>query len=225
MIKLGPNGPEDKDTGTVSPADSGTDTGLFVGLCGAATLERARDDLVEAIADAQKGRTRQSVGRTRAALAVVFYECCSHLQSRGILDARIRPGDLSKLEYVDLVRFLERLVLTPRERSDFNHYNDVFDATKGGSGIDPHPKEAKGFAAAALRFGLRLGLWASIEVEPPGDVSLTDRDGHLVLNLAALEREAIKTAMRICGGNQTKAAGLLGIHRDTLRRKLAEHGM
>jgi DNA-binding NtrC family response regulator len=37
-----------------------------------------------------------------------------------------------------------------------------------------------------------------------------------------LEQEAIKQALRVCGGNRTKAASLLGISRDTLYRKLRQ---
>jgi transcriptional regulator with PAS, ATPase and Fis domain len=43
------------------------------------------------------------------------------------------------------------------------------------------------------------------------------------LNLRDIERQAIKEALAKTGNNQTHAAGLLGIHRDTLRRKIVEH--
>ncbi|MBN2464009.1 sigma-54-dependent Fis family transcriptional regulator [candidate division WOR-3 bacterium] len=43
------------------------------------------------------------------------------------------------------------------------------------------------------------------------------------LNLQDVERRAIKEALEKTGNNQTHAAELLGIHRDTLRRKMAEH--
>ena len=43
------------------------------------------------------------------------------------------------------------------------------------------------------------------------------------LNLQDLERQAIKEALRRTGNNQTSAAQLLGIHRNTLLRKMAEH--
>ena len=43
------------------------------------------------------------------------------------------------------------------------------------------------------------------------------------LNLQDIERRAIKEALEKTGNNQTHAAELLGIHRDTLRRKMAEH--
>jgi DNA-binding NtrC family response regulator len=43
------------------------------------------------------------------------------------------------------------------------------------------------------------------------------------LNLQDIECQAIKEALAKTGNNQTHAAELLGIHRDTLRRKMAEH--
>ncbi|UCG44263.1 MAG: sigma-54-dependent Fis family transcriptional regulator [candidate division WOR-3 bacterium] len=43
------------------------------------------------------------------------------------------------------------------------------------------------------------------------------------LDLRAIEKRAITEALSRCGNNQTKAAGILGIHRDTLRRKISEH--
>jgi two-component system nitrogen regulation response regulator GlnG len=47
---------------------------------------------------------------------------------------------------------------------------------------------------------------------------------HLVgsLKLDAIERQAIQEALARTNNNQTQAADLLGIHRDTLRRKMAE---
>jgi two-component system response regulator RegA len=44
--------------------------------------------------------------------------------------------------------------------------------------------------------------------------------GTLSFNLGEMEREAIKAALRECGGNVMRAASLLGIDRRTLQRKL-----
>jgi Fis family transcriptional regulator len=41
--------------------------------------------------------------------------------------------------------------------------------------------------------------------------------------LAQVERPMLEVVMREANGNQTVAAGLLGINRNTLRRKLQEH--
>jgi len=41
--------------------------------------------------------------------------------------------------------------------------------------------------------------------------------------IAQVERPMLEVVMREANGNQTVAAGLLGINRNTLRRKLQEH--
>ncbi len=56
----------------------------------------------------------------------------------------------------------------------------------------------------------------------------TDLDGEqpcaiYSMVLAQVERSMLEVVMRKANGNQTVAAGLLGINRNTLRRKLQEH--
>jgi Fis family transcriptional regulator, factor for inversion stimulation protein len=41
--------------------------------------------------------------------------------------------------------------------------------------------------------------------------------------LKSVERPMLETVMRQAGGNQTVAADMLGINRNTLRKKLTEH--
>ena len=48
--------------------------------------------------------------------------------------------------------------------------------------------------------------------------------GHQPLSMEELERTAVQRALRMCQGNRTKAALLLGISRDTLYRKLRQYG-
>mgnify|MGYP003514717460 FL=1 len=43
--------------------------------------------------------------------------------------------------------------------------------------------------------------------------------------LASAERAMLETVMRHADGNQTLAAGMLGINRNTLRRKLDDHDL
>ncbi|RMD80562.1 MAG: Fis family transcriptional regulator [Gammaproteobacteria bacterium] len=57
-----------------------------------------------------------------------------------------------------------------------------------------------------------------------------DLDGHSPGNLYQLvmdevERPLLQAAMAHAGGNQTRAARLLGINRATLRKKLDRHGL
>jgi DNA-binding protein Fis len=41
--------------------------------------------------------------------------------------------------------------------------------------------------------------------------------------LSAFEKKFIQTALEHTQGNQSKAAGLLGVHRNTLSRKISTH--
>ncbi len=43
--------------------------------------------------------------------------------------------------------------------------------------------------------------------------------------MSAVERPLLQFALQRCGGNQSAAAQLLGINRNTLRKKLVEHGL
>lgn len=45
----------------------------------------------------------------------------------------------------------------------------------------------------------------------------------MVLN--QVEKPMLNCVMRQCGGNQSKAAAVLGLNRNTLRKKLAQHGL
>ena len=57
---------------------------------------------------------------------------------------------------------------------------------------------------------------------------LTERPDHGAVYdkaLAAFEIPLLQAIMRQCDGNQVKAAAMLGINRNTLRKKLVEHGM
>ena len=47
--------------------------------------------------------------------------------------------------------------------------------------------------------------------------------GESGLNLDASERKLVLKALQTAGFNQTKAAALLGISRDALRRRIAKH--
>jgi Fis family transcriptional regulator, factor for inversion stimulation protein len=57
-----------------------------------------------------------------------------------------------------------------------------------------------------------------------------DLDGEDPTNIydmvvANIERPLLEVVMHQARGNQTRAAGLLGLNRNTLRKKLTEHGI
>jgi Fis family transcriptional regulator, factor for inversion stimulation protein len=59
---------------------------------------------------------------------------------------------------------------------------------------------------------------------------LKDLDGESVTNvydmvLKTVERPVLEVVMRHVGANQSQAAAILGINRNTLRKKLGEHGL
>jgi len=60
-------------------------------------------------------------------------------------------------------------------------------------------------------------------VAPPTAVAPAPGDSSQVLNIAELEKQAIKAALQQTAGNRTKAADLLGISIRTLRNKLQEY--
>jgi Fis family transcriptional regulator len=43
--------------------------------------------------------------------------------------------------------------------------------------------------------------------------------------IRAVERPMLEVVMRQAGGNQLRASAMLGINRNTLRKKLQQHGM
>ncbi|MBF0804211.1 MULTISPECIES: Fis family transcriptional regulator [Neisseria] len=43
--------------------------------------------------------------------------------------------------------------------------------------------------------------------------------------LEQVEKPLLRCVMAECGGNQSKAAAMLGLNRNTLRKKLVQHGL
>ncbi|HYR83948.1 MAG TPA: helix-turn-helix domain-containing protein [Terriglobia bacterium] len=52
---------------------------------------------------------------------------------------------------------------------------------------------------------------------------MIDRRIYLEEALSEFEKRFIQSALTKTGGNQTKAARVLGIHRNTLNRKVVQH--
>lgn len=56
----------------------------------------------------------------------------------------------------------------------------------------------------------------------------TDLDGEMPCGvydmvIGQVELPLLRCVMDVCGGNQTRAAQILGLNRNTLRKKLAQH--
>jgi len=60
---------------------------------------------------------------------------------------------------------------------------------------------------------------------PAGGAAIDPFPSGAVRPLAELEKMAIEHALRVCEGNKTRAASLLGIARQTLRTKLKEYAI
>lgn len=78
-------------------------------------------------------------------------------------------------------------------------------------------------AYAAAR-GAAIGI-AHLPAEVIGRDEVLDIAEHEDLTIAALERRHIRHVLQLRGGKLSEAAELLGIHRNTLRRKLEEYGI
>ena len=57
------------------------------------------------------------------------------------------------------------------------------------------------------------------------DLDGCDTDDLYSIALRELEIPLFAEVLRHCDGNQSRAAGMLGIHRATLRKKLRDYGM
>ena len=129
-----------------------------------------------------------------------------HLTADAIarLEMRSWRGNVRELRNV-----VYRLALMAREdRIDAVSLGDIIgeEVLPGRVGLD----EQGGFGAA-------LATWLSAEDPPPG--ALYHRA------LAAFEKPLIEHALGRTGGNQLKAAQLLGINRNTLRKRIGELGL
>ena len=60
---------------------------------------------------------------------------------------------------------------------------------------------------------------------PHYDYATTTYEGSELKTLAEVEREYIIKVLEYCNGNQSEAARILGLHRNTLRNKLKEYGL
>jgi Fis family transcriptional regulator, factor for inversion stimulation protein len=57
------------------------------------------------------------------------------------------------------------------------------------------------------------------------DLNGADPHGMHQMVMDAVEKPLLEAVLRQAGGNQSKAADWLGIHRNSLRRKMVQHGL
>jgi two-component system nitrogen regulation response regulator GlnG len=121
------------------------------------------------------------------------------------LEQRNWRGNVRELRNV-----IYRLALMAREdRIDADSLEDIIGPELAPAG--PAPGHGQGGFAAAL------AGWLASEAPPPG--ALYHRA------LAAFEKPLIEHALGRTGGNQLRAAQLLGINRNTLRKRIGELGL
>ena len=104
----------------------------------------------------------------------------------------------------ELRNVMYRLALLSRE--------EVIDAATVASALAEEP--APSAEARSVDFGSALANWL-------GDVRPADGELYSAA-LAAFERPLFEHALRQTGGNQLRAAELLGINRNTLRKRLVD---
>ncbi|QKT03249.1 DNA-binding transcriptional regulator Fis [Ectothiorhodospiraceae bacterium 2226] len=69
---------------------------------------------------------------------------------------------------------------------------------------------------ACVRAALE-NYFRDLDGHPPGDL--------YQMVMIEIERPVLETVMRYTGGNQSRAAAILGLNRGTLRKKLARYGI
>jgi len=135
----------------------------------------------------------------------------------GLPRRQVTPDGLAKLEarnwrgnVRELRNVVYRLALMAREeRIDADGVLDII-----GPEITPAQAPHSGGQSG---FGAALSGWLAVESPPPG--ALYHRA------LAAFEKPLIEYALGRTGGNQLRAAQLLGINRNTLRKRIGELGL
>jgi two-component system nitrogen regulation response regulator GlnG len=121
------------------------------------------------------------------------------------LEQRTWRGNVRELRNV-----VYRLALMAREeRIDVETLTDILGEETDPEGSAPQMVEQG--------FGPALAAWLEREAPPPGTLY------HRAL--AAFEKPLIEHALGRTGGNQLRAAELLGINRNTLRKRISELGL
>jgi two-component system, NtrC family, nitrogen regulation response regulator GlnG len=131
-------------------------------------------------------------------------------EARARLAAYDWPGNVRELENTVLRAALLAPGTTIRAED--------IDLTHGGAASPAAAESAAGGEGAALAHHIagRIAGW----LEAPGGEAPRDLYQKLV---AEIERPLIELALKRTGGNQVKAARMLGLNRNTLRKKITDH--
>jgi two-component system nitrogen regulation response regulator GlnG len=89
----------------------------------------------------------------------------------------------------------------------------------------PPPSEAKAQARSGGQLSRCIVDWTEDEFPENIDASDAELADLYSRFLSTVERPLLEATLERCGGNQTTAATILGIHRSTLRQKLREAGL
>ncbi len=132
-----------------------------------------------------------------------------HIQKEA-LDALVRyhwPGNVRELQNV-----VERcIVMAPGDELTLGLLPTSIRGGRSAASVPGRGGDLDSLARDLVEQGLATA--------PPGDDTLFDRV------VSRVERELIAQMLAACGGVQLKAAARLGINRNTLRKKLLEHGL
>ena len=162
---------------------------------------RQRPEDIAALAEELLGRLAASQGRDAPVLGA---------DARRALGDYHYPGNVRELGNI-----LERALVRCRDQVlDLRHLEIPGLATAVGSTTTPSPSA---FAATGPEPEVAE---AASEVTRPGDPVFPE---GLTVHLPSLERLAIGEALRLEGGNRTRAARRLGVSLRTLRNKLREY--
>jgi transcriptional regulator with PAS, ATPase and Fis domain len=122
---------------------------------------------------------------------------------------RVRPDDVEALARHFLARERPDLELSPKALEQLRSYSWPGNIRELKNLMTRVALESEQTKIASLPLG------CGVEAPPPGTV---------LPSLDTIERNAIMRAMEATGGNQTKAAALLGISIRTIHRKLKSYG-
>lgn len=148
----------------------------------------------------------------------------SKAAAQGLPQKRLSPEALTALQnhpWPGNVRELENLLFRLAALSA-EPLLDALAVNEALQQVKPGHQAAKGGKTSASLHGLVENYLRQYFSAHKGDLPNAGLYDRVV---AAIEKPLLKVTMEAVGGNQLKAADVLGINRNTLRKKLREHGV